>query len=236
MFAIQPLLADIGGLIAVAFMIMSFIGWIANLISKQQQAAQPQPKRPPQNRKVRDEIEKFLQEATGQPKQRSAPPGQEIEILDAEEIEVIAPAPRPRTKSKPGRPQSQQQRSQSPKKSKPQKSSPVAPQRAAPGQQAAQRQVVPAAGLGTSLQQHVQSHMAERMAAQASRDVEPTVDDSVAAHMGAFAADVEIGGRTTAAPAAGDLLKMLRNPQGVRQAYILGEILRPPISRRRRSG
>ena len=89
---------------------------------------------------------------------------------------------------------------------------------------------------GESLTQHVQSHMVERVGQQASQNTDPTVDDSVAAHMGEFM-DGESAARrrrSSSTPEAAELLKMLRNPQGVKQAYILGEVLHPPLALRRK--
>ena len=66
----HPLLAafDIGSLFAVAFLLISFVGWIMNLINSQNPPPKPnRPPRPPQprTRKVQTEIEDFLQQAMG---------------------------------------------------------------------------------------------------------------------------------------------------------------------------
>ena len=66
----NPILAlDIGSLFAIGFLLISFIGWIMNLINAQNPPPQPkrQARRPAQrDRKVQNEIEDFLQEAMGQ--------------------------------------------------------------------------------------------------------------------------------------------------------------------------
>jgi hypothetical protein len=233
MLALAPLLAaDIGGLIAIAFMVISFIGWLSNLISGQQKPGQrPQPPRPrpPQNKRLRDEIEAFMREAQGQ---GAGPPRAEPQPARAPAAENAAPAPRgPKPKG---------QRQLPAKGNQPKRPADTsAAARRAPGSDVSERRVE-SASLGASLQQHVSQHMAERVGAIASRDVEPTVDDAVAAHFAPFSGDQAAGALTSvervrpeAGPAA-DLLKLLRNPQGVRQALVLGELLNPPVSMRRK--
>lgn len=219
------LAVDVGGLIAIAFMVISFIGWLSNLINGTQKPgqrpAQPQRPRPPQNRRLRDEIEAFMREAQGQPKPQ--PP--KAEVLAAEDV-MLGPGGQRTSSKKP----------KGPKPARKPAPPAAASVRSAPGQEVARRQVETSA-LGQSVQQHVSQHMVERVAAIASRDVEPTVDDSVAAHFSPFSGDsTTAGGKApgarSVAPAA-ELLKLLRTSQGVRQAFVLGEILNPPVSLRR---
>lgn len=231
MLALAPLLAaDIGGLIAIAFMVISFIGWLSNLISGQQKPGQrPQPQqrpRPPQGKRLREEIEQFMREAQGQGGGAKAqPPGR---VLSAEDVVAAPASPKQKSQRKPP---------QKANKQRPAETPPAG--RRAPGSDVSERKVE-SASLGAGLQQHVSQHMAERVAAIASRDVEPSVDDSVAAHFAPFTGDGPAGAltsgdgiRSAAGPAA-ELLKLLRNPQGVRQALVLGELLKPPVAMRRK--
>lgn len=232
MLALQPLHADLGGLIAIAFMIISFIGWLSNLANKDSQKPPVRRERKPQDRKIRDEIDAFLQEATGgKPSKRPTRVERDPDILDAADVEVVSTPTQQRPK--PQRSQTQRR----PLTSTPQRSlSGTTSSRRPPRQEVTQR-LGQESSLGQTLSRHVQSHMAERVALQASRDVEPSVDDSVAAHMGNFSADLSGSVPThpvaSVTPAAGELLKMLRNPEGVRQALVLGEVLNPPLAMRR---
>jgi hypothetical protein len=232
MLAFAPVLAvDVGGLIAIAFMVISFIGWLSNLINGAQKPGQRPPQqqprpRPPQNKKLRDEIESFMRDAQGkgQPKQKARPE----EVLSADDITVSSTAPRQPPRQKQSKPSKSKPQAPPPPRSQP-------PLRKSVGQDVSQR-TVETTSLGQNVKQHVSQHMAERVGAIASRDVEPTVDDTVAAHFSPFSGDAA-GGRPPG-PAdtmsAADLLKLLRNPQGVRNALVLGEVLRPPVAMRRR--
>lgn len=231
MLQIPPLLADVEGLIKIAIGVIVFIGWVSKLVGQQQQkgAGNVRPPRPaaPRNKQVREELEAFLREAKGEQRPKPVAAESEIELLSADDVEVVntprkqKPSPANRSKPSANRPQAV--------KSKPKPA--ASPSRRPPGQEAAQRQPETAA-LGASLQQHVQSHMSERVADLASRDVEPTVDDSVAAHFGKFSGDTPTAQGTTSE--AGVLLGMLRRPQSARQAFVLAEILKPPVRLRRR--
>lgn len=232
---IPPLLADVEALIKIAIGFIVFIGWISKLVSQQQQkgAGNVRPVRPaaPRNKQIRDELEAFIREAQGEKPRPPAPNQPQVELLSADDVELVdaprKPKPTSGSRSKPSRPAANRT-PQAKSRTKPSQSDSA---RRPPGQAAAERQPE-AAPLGTSLQQHVQSHMGERVAAQASRDVEPTVDDSVAAHFGSFSADAP---SAQAVPsAANSLLGMLRSPQHARQAFILSEILKPPVRSRRR--
>jgi hypothetical protein len=221
-----PLLADIGPFITGAILIISFIGWLSNIISSQQKPKAPQAPRQqprPRDKRVQDEIDAFLKEATGQGRQKQQrPPGRD-QVFSAEDIEVVgkpqraAPKPKAKPANKPA-PSPAAKRAE--------------PSRAAPGASMAQRHLA-ADTLGKDLQQHVRTHMAERPAGVSSPSA------STASRLGTFTAEQSTGRKAAdetlrrASTPASELLKLLRGPSGVRQAIILGEVLRRPRLTRR---
>jgi hypothetical protein len=244
---LPPLLAvDVGGLIAIAFVIISFIGWISNLVAGQQKpqrpANAPRPRRP-QDKRIRDEIDAFLQEAAGpqkRPPPRPAPPRRE-DVLAVDEPPQRAPAPRPQPPRRPPvRPQPPRPEPPPTPASSPAPSPPPSVRRV-PGQELAQRHIGPTA-VGSEVQQHVRQHMAERVATLAQQDVRPTVPQSVFQHLGSGPGQQLTGptqgvaspsaGARDATPAA-DLIALLHQKKGLQQAFLLSEILQRPMSMRR---
>ena len=98
------LLADFGGFFAVLFLLISFFGWIINMINAQNPP--PAPNRGPQrrprarDRKVQNEIEQFLQEAMGNKgaARQDEVPDDQIEVVEATPPRRVAP---PRRKPRP---------------------------------------------------------------------------------------------------------------------------------------
>ncbi len=213
--AIQPVLADIGGLIAVGFLIISFIGWLSNLISGQKPPA-PQRRRPLPNRdrRIQDEIDAFLKEAVQgrKPRRKRRPPSGRAEILSADEIEIVE---EPRTH----RP--------APPSAKPQHK-PVG----------TLKPKVKPHDLAQNVQSHFKSHMSERIDQIVESHLSHEVDKSVTEHLGVFTGEkttARIRARETTrirkGPAAA-LVEAMRSKQGVRQAILFNEILSPPLARR----
>ena len=175
------LAADIGGLLAIGFLLISFVGWIVNLINAQNPP--PAPNRGPQggprprDRKVQNEIEQFLQEAMGQKKK-----GGRREEIAADEIEILEPAPQRRPPT--GR------RQPTPQTPPPQR--PPTPKRSNDDGQAAasvRDTVISSADLGQGLASHVQEQMREHVSQDASRYLGDKVDQEVTLHLGQFTAD-----------------------------------------------
>jgi hypothetical protein len=223
MLALAPLLAvDVGGLIAIAFMVISFIGWLSNLVSGQQKPGQrpqqPQPRqRPPQSRKLREEIDAFLQEAQGKPRERPEPPRRPAEVLTAEQVEAPAGG----------------RRSQPARKPKPRPERPAPRPAATPEQR---RSPVPSAAPVAAA---AAPSPPKRESWLERRELPPTISDSVSSHFHNVTQPVagamtEIAGeRARSGAAAAELLKLLRDPAGVRQALVLQELLSPPLAMRR---
>ncbi|MGD9853577.1 MAG: hypothetical protein AB7U20_01370 [Planctomycetaceae bacterium] len=231
----QPfvLALDIGSLFAVAFLLISFIGWIMNLINAQNPP--PQPNRPvrrpaPRDGKVQSDIEEFLQQAMGrrapqQPKGENAG----IEIIEPAPAQRRSPARRP----PPGR-------AAAPAAGTP-TAAPPAPSAGRPGEAIVSRQSVGSSDLGAGVVSHLQDHMSSRVGQQVEAHLPRSVEQSISQHLGQFRAgetdtrrDVTPTIRSNAAvkdPTG--LIDDLRSPDGMRKAVILHEILAKPRSLRK---
>lgn len=209
-----------GEFIAVAFIIISFIGWIINQVNAQNRPAAP--RRGPQranpqrgNRRVQQEIDDFLREATG-----GRQPGR---VLSADEIEIVderpaRPAPR---RPAPARAQKRQK----------------------PGIDLSSRHLGGEEKLGSSVRDHLRTQMGERVVAGAEDYLSNSVDQLVSQHLGTFTAGLETstGERAEAETLrhartrAVALMAAFRTPTGVRNAVLMQEILSRPRSLRRHS-
>lgn len=228
---------DIGSLFAVAFLLISFVGWIMNIINQQNPPPQPNrpARRPPQrDRKVQSEIEDFLQQAMGRkgPQKR---PGESdgIEILEPEEPRR-PPAGRPRARS-----ESVPASAETPEPARP---VPVA--QSGDRGSSLQRTVPSPVGdtLGSGLRSHVEQHMSPRIGEQTAKDLPRLTPSLMGSHLRAFQAG-DRDTRREVAPvmrsraAIGDasaLLNEIRQPLGMRKAIVLQEILSKPRALRKR--
>ena len=202
--------------IVVAFIVISFIGWVINQVNAQNKppARRGRPQRG--NRRVQEEIDDFLREATGNRK----PGGR---VLSADEIEIVdesqARRPPPRRPA-PTRPSTRQK----------------------PGSNVSNRHLSGHEELGSSVRDHVRTHMDERVSAGAEEHLAHDVDQHVSQHLGAFSAGMPTSsGRTAQSetrrrrnPRTTALLAALRTPVGVRNAVLMQEILGRPRSLRNR--
>src|SRR5690606_36511488 len=169
------LLADIGGVFAVIFLLISFIGWIINMINAQNPP--PAPNRGPQrrprarDRKVQNEIEQFLQEAMGNKGARAEVPDDEIEVVEAAP-QRRAPTPRrpaQRPAQTPQRPLVEQSPQERPRPAGGATSQPFTP-----------------STLGSSVASHVKDHMRERVTQETTQHLPHAVNQNVAQHLGEF--------------------------------------------------
>ena len=231
-------LADIGGLFAIGFLLISFVGWVVNLINAQNPP--PAPNRGPQvrpqarDRKVQNEIERFLQEAMGN---KPAPRREETagEEIAADEIEVLAPGPQRRPPQQPPaatpRPVAAPQ-VQAPK---------PPPKLQRPGSGVGSRHMMPSAELGVGVASHVHDHMREHVGLESNQHLPHSVNQGISDHLGTFTAalndtrkDVKPHYRSranTADPTG--LIADLRRSEGMRKAILLQEILAKPRALRK---
>jgi hypothetical protein len=239
------LLADIGGIFAVIFLLISFIGWIINMINTQNPP--PAPNRGPQRRprardsKVQNEIEQFLQEAMGNKDARR-------EEVPADQIEVVEVAPQrrpptPRRESRPPARPMQRVSVEQPAQERPRPTGGVSSRQSMPSTQFTPSTLgtKPASTLGTKVSAHVKDHMRERVSQETTRHLPHAVNQNVTQHLGEVSAglrDVGEGVRPVFhslanIPDPSGLIGQLRSPSGMRAAIVLQEILARPRALRK---
>jgi hypothetical protein len=227
-----PILAanNFEGLIAVAFLVISVIGWVINQAGGQKNqgpkpgaAPRPQPKR----QQVQSEIDSFLQQATGKRPARGNADQvaeQDIELVEEAPRRVpVAPERRP-----PSRPQAQPRPvaqtgrpAPQPRRTQPQ---PVRTPNPTPMPRAT------ATALGQGVRQHVAVHMADQISQRVAQEVPHAIDAMVQQHLGtSMSSRSPVQEQSSAAAFIGI---DLTNANAIRQAVILNEILSPPLSRR----
>lgn len=225
------LAVDAGAIVAVIFGLISFIGWVMNQVNSSQKPTPPPRKRAPRDRTIQEEIDQFLSDREGKPR----PNRRDEEILTPDQVELIdeprrKPAPKPQPQQKP-RPKPKQTPQKAASRPQPQRvSKPLASEQSTttvthPARQAAQ--------LGREMQQQVSQAMAPRLATTVSKDLPHSVDQSVSQHLGQFSSSSQKSPAAVERHAV-SIVSMLRNPNSVRGAIIVNEILSPPLSRRKK--
>jgi len=212
------LAADIGGLIAIAFLAISFIGWLVNLINGQNHPPPPQrrgqrpaPQRP-RDERIRNEIEVFLKQAAGERGERG-----ERGRASTNDIEVVE-APRERRRP-PARP---------------------APRRRPPAQRPASSTSRESQARPQPKRKELRDHHLQSQVSQGHPEVvpiapAPILDDEAARD----ARSAEWARQFALAPEAQndalrEVMLSLRDPGGIQRAIVVNEILLPPLSRRHR--
>jgi hypothetical protein len=241
------------------FFAIIFITWLVNLINQSQQVNKQ--RKPPESSRARreqvqSEIDKFLNQTRRAPKpQTPARPGEPLRAEDVEargseragggqrrppsteqrrrgrkEIWEEQTGRAPPAASPPQRPKAQEKR--------PQQQRPAGTTR--PGQNISGRHVATSVNKST-VSRDVGSGPKERIAGAVAQDLTGQVAQSVSSHLGTFSAASSTSAgeqalaSTTAhrATPAEALLRMLRSPQSVRNAIVLGEVVsRPRVLRR----
>lgn len=161
--------------------------------------------------KLRTEVDSFLDEISSSqsstPQSRRKPAELTFDDLMEE------PVPQRSTRPQATRPQPQSNKSQA---AQPQKNKPVT------------QRHLQNSDIGQVRQRHVESHVADsHLRSQVGQGHMATQLDSTSAAAG-VTVDVQSLGAAAVA-------SMLCNPQGIRDAIVMNEILSPPLSRRRRS-
>lgn len=210
--------------VAVAFVVITIIGWIMQLISGakpgQPQRGGARPIRPARQRdeRLQQEIDLFLEQvdgkrrATERPKPAQGRPPQQAPVLE------VVPEDRPR---RPHRPSTIRSRTEQ-ATAVPQAAPPAAPQPAAQ-RQLAERRKAPAPGLS----QRREAELPRRVFAEGQ-----AVELTAAENQGTFAGRGGGEGTGGASGTVHPIVSMLRTPQGMRQAIMLREVLDRPLSRR----
>ena len=223
MMNIHPVLAlDVGAIVGLIVLVLSFLGWIVNLIKGEEGVKKPQAPRQANagGKDLRSEIQDFLDEltVTRSPQSRSA---RKVELDDDVVILEDEPRRQPVRAAKPEK---------SRKKGRP---APVSVEPAAHAKPLSQQHLA-ASKLGTGVQEHVAMHMASgHVAADAQRFIGNRVAEAVQQDLGATnAAKGAVPNLSVAVlhPA----LKFITQPGALRDAVVLSEILQPPKALRSR--
>ena len=184
----------------------------------------------PKDQRVRQEIDEFLQQQGGGRKARPV----EVQL---DEIELVEEPPRRRPSPvvKPTKtPRKQQQAASPPRPKTPQPVTPATRPSALPTQVTRRGETaVGSSDFGGGLREHVQTAMAERVAAQAQRDIphlSTQVNEMVRSDLGVFS----VSGKTDAVRSgSSSLIQMLQNPKTARQAVLMSEIMGRPRALRK---
>lgn len=207
---------DLGGVIFLAFALISFISWIANQLNsgkaKPPARGQNRPAPRARNQQIQREIDRFLREAAGQN------PRPDVNI---DEIEIVqSPRRRPPPAKTKAAPRQRLASDAVPKRSS----------RPRPGERLADRHLAHS----TPSLVAVEHPPARGVAAE---HLPHAVDASVAAHLGVFSARRPLGTRpaTLAGRQAATAIASLRTMQGVRAAIVMQEILQRPRALRQRT-
>lgn len=228
---IHPLAA--GGVdvfFTILFAVISIGAAIVNAINSKKEPPRKVAGGRPKDQKVRQEIDEFLQQQGGR---KSRP----VEV-SPDDIELVEETPRrrPNPVVRPTKTPKSSQKQAAPPRTK---ASPPAPQ---PAQRASalptkvsKRGDAPQGSqtLGSEIRDHVSSAMAERVVAQAERDLphlSSSVDQKVREDLGVFSVS---GKSDTVSSGSSPLMSMLQNPKTARQAFLMSEIMGRPKALRK---
>jgi hypothetical protein len=212
-----PILADAEAVIAVIVILVTIIGWVANLVSNKNQKGPPVANRPrpparPRDDRLQEEISIFIEDAGG-------------------------------ARSRQGRgsgPARQTQASRTPPGKRPLQSPPKKPgRRPRPGEEIATRQAPISETLGTGVKQHVSQAMTERVSQEVQQRLASRVEEKVTEDLGTPVTTGAARASSAPGPAAPArperFAELLRNRSGIQQAIVMNLILSPPAYRSRAS-
>lgn len=226
-----PLLAAGGTAISVLFLIIAFISWLWNVFNGNQNAPggkRQQPQAGMGGRKVdqelKAEIDRFLKNVMGQ---KQSDEGVEVVVVE-ESDQPRRSRPKPRAQPETSK------RASSEVIAQVEESSTMSSPR--PGGRISQRRGPGSTNLGSGVRQHVAEHMQEgRVLQQVQQHLAHGVAEKVQQDLGTFSAAESVAAplrpARTDRPAvtAAGIVKAMRDPEGLRQAFVLNLIL----SRRR---
>ncbi len=227
MFHLIPILAAGESWLSVLFVVIAFVSWLWNVFNGNQKpvggGAQPQAAGGKQgNKDLQAEINRFLKNVMGQKEGQA----DELEVLVAEEGPT-----KPRSRGK--------NRAKRSAESSASKESAAVLGSARPGGRISERKGPGSASLGSGVRQHLADHMQEgRVLQQAQNHLAHGVAEKVQKDLGSFtAADAPTAASATAARAkftVTEVARLMRDPAGLKQAFVLNLILnRPTLGRRR---
>jgi hypothetical protein len=210
-----PVLADVGNAVYLIIVIVGgFITWIAKVSKEDEQkrrAAGGGRGGGPRDERLRTEIDAFLQEVA------AAKQGPRDVVAEFEQPPPARQQPPRQQPARQERPRPQQRQ----------------PRRPAVG--AKKRKPPRTSKLGSGVGRYVAEHMHPgEFAERVEIDVPDSIAQSVAKHLGKFSSEGEAPVPATGASLlAREMVEMLRNPSGVRQAIVVNEVLSRPKSLRK---
>ena len=227
MFHLIPILAAGGSAISILFLVIAFASWLWNVFNGNQKqiggGVQPQADGGKRIEKdLQAEINRFLKNVMGQKDGQA----EELEVLVAEEGQT-----KPRSRGK--------NRAKRPTEPAVSKESAAVFGGARPGGRISERKGPGSTTLGSGVRKHLADHMQEgRVLQQAQNHLAHGVADKVQQDLGSFtAADAPTAASATAARAkftVTEVARLMRDPAGLKQAFVLSLILnRPTLGKRR---
>ncbi len=234
MFNFIPILAAGESWLSILFVVIAFVSWLWNVFNGNQKPvggqARPQPPAAGGKRgekELQAEINRFLKNVMGQKDEQA----DELEVLVVDEERPTKP--RSRNKNRPKRPAPPPVVTALSTESESVFGGPR------PGGRISQRKGPGSTSLGSGVRQHVAEHMQEgRVLQQAQSHLSHGVAEKVQKDLGSFtAADAPTAAANTAARAkftVTEVARLMRDPAGLKQAFVLNLILnRPSFGRRR---
>jgi len=221
------------------FIVIAMLVGLVNWFKKLNQPAPPQRGVPPRRPRpaagdrLSSEIEIFLQEVAGKKPARDAEPEEvPIEIVSTEKRRQSSTRPQRRPQGG----SSSKKRPRPATRARVPKPAAVTP-RSRPGENIAGRTELEARKLDSKVEEHLSEYMqAGRLAERTEERIGHQVGDRVAEHLGTFGGaepdwlQTVVTGESSSP--AQRIVKLLRDPVGIRQAILINEILSPPKTRR----
>ena len=243
-------LADAEGVMTVLFALFAIISWIIKLVNaaKGEGAAPANKPKAPRPKGLEDEIANFLKEVNTRKAEGAQPaaPAARREpaqvIFEDRQVPVRAAESRPAeprpTAKRPTKPAGSGSAASAGRTAKGQRPAKPGHPAANPANRAGKSGGSPVAAgvekrvsahaseLGQGVQQHLKSHMSERIGQMVTQDMAPRISESVASHLGTASPTSEAA--TVAKAPEHPLVAELRQAQTLQRALVASLILAPP--------
>jgi len=230
---VQPILAfgfdDIGTIIAI---VIGLIVWLFNVVNQKKQPPPPvRPQRKPAQRpagadRLSNEIDRFLREVGGAKQAGGRKPQQEPSDIELVEEVVSRKPPPPRRNNPQPRPPRRVATTVD--------DEPPKRRRKPLGSEITQRHISDPNELGSEVREHLSDYMEDsRIDESVESHLGHNISESVAQHLGTTSTKPTSENRPST-DAAQNIVALLQNPAGVRQAILLSEVLSPPLASRQK--
>jgi len=221
----------VGVLFGIIFVIISIVSAFSNMAKEKNK---PQPGKQKQKAALQQELEKFLQDAINpQPEKKQKPANDEMFELEEEDFKVETPVQQPQRRR---RQQQKSQPSRIPQKKQIQKSvrSSTETQGATQHLTLRERSDIEARDRKERTGGTLRDRIKEKHQSHVSSSIHGHLTSDVNKHLiGSFGAHDDEEKRASGSEGVKVIRALIKNPQSLRQAIILNEILSPPKSLRR---